>query len=414
MWSKSERHSAWLAPTYAGLLAIVLGLYFGDRYIPVNQAHPDSVTRVDLWNAALAWDGQWYRRIATSGYTYAPEHQSPTVFFPLYPLIAGGISQVLGMRVEVVLVIVANLCFAACMFILGDYLRRRNGVTEQQASYVLALLALFPLSLFFRAGYSESLFLLLVLAVFWCMQRSVNVVIIACLIGLATACRPVGVALIPALLWHIFAKADEDGSTAGHQGVFSRHWKRGLIALGVLPISISGLLAYMAYLQVRFGEPFAFVKAQSQWTMREPDSVPQWIWSLLTLGPVRDAFDANCPCYWNTVVPEPMPIFNAGVLNPLIFCLFVIVLAMGAWNRWLRIEEVLYGSGVLLIPYVTQGYRICMVSQGRYALLAFPVFIVAGILLARCPNFIANQVLVVMGAMMVIYTALFSTWHWLY
>src|SRR5437763_4877392 len=65
--------------------------------IPVVRAH----------TGLMAWDADWYRRIAVSGYAALP--RSALRFFPLYPLVGRVVAVPLGGHADWALLAVANV-----------------------------------------------------------------------------------------------------------------------------------------------------------------------------------------------------------------------------------------------------------------------------------------------------------------
>lgn len=112
-----------------------------------------------LASAGVRWDSLHYLAVAAHGYSTA----SNTVFFPLYPLLIRLLSWCTGSAVIAGLLISAA-CFAVWMALLHRLVRRELG--ERAADATVLLLALSPLSLFFTAIYSESLFMALSLGAF--------------------------------------------------------------------------------------------------------------------------------------------------------------------------------------------------------------------------------------------------------
>ncbi len=64
----------------------------------------------------------------------------------------------------------------------------------------------------------------------------------------------------------------------------------------------------------------------------------------------------------------------------------------------------------LLIPYLRKGYALCMGCQARYAIVAFPAYLVLGRLLTTLPPPYAAVVLALSGFLLGTYAALFSGW----
>lgn len=101
------------------------------------------------------WDGQWYLRIATEGYT-----ESSAAFFPLFPSIIRILTN-LGMNQIVAGVIISNLALLGLCIVF--YRLLRLDYQETTSLNALWYILLFPTSFFLTSSYTEPLFLLLVL-----------------------------------------------------------------------------------------------------------------------------------------------------------------------------------------------------------------------------------------------------------
>src|SRR5262249_11568609 len=148
----------------------------------------------------------------------------------------------------------------------------------------LLSLGLMPATLFFRMTYSESLFVLLTVLTLLAMTRRWPLLVIALIVGLATAARPVGVGLLAPFLLHCRHRS-------GTSGEFL------LRAAFLVPIACWGVAAYALYQGIRFGEPLAFVHTQVNW------GIPSGSWSekLLTLvsgEPIWRVYIYGSPFYW--------------------------------------------------------------------------------------------------------------------
>ncbi len=93
--------------------------------------------------------------------------------------------------------------------------------------------------------------------------------------------------------------------------------------------------------------------------------------------------------------------------------------AMCAWDggwyaekRWLTGCETVASLGLLLIPYVSQGYRNCMASQARFALGVFPAMIVLAIVFERLPRWCRWMCLGMSGAFLAACASLFYAGYW--
>ena len=202
---------------------------------------------MNLWSH---WDGEHYVALAAGGYLQPPENVSPA-FFPLYPLLARSFAEMFGgpaslgaLGVWGVLVSLLALPFAL-YFVYKIAEHARDAATARRTVLVLAF---FPTSFFFNAVYTESLFLALSAGSLWAVRVRKDLLLACLLAGLATATRNVGLFLLVPLALEWFG---------------DRHayrWRGAYLALAP-----GGLIAYGAYLWLRFGNPFLFYTDQAKW-----------------------------------------------------------------------------------------------------------------------------------------------------
>lgn len=261
----------------------------------------------------------------------------------------------------------------------------------------MAAFALWPVSLFARMAYSEALLLLvLVMFLFGC-QRRWPILVLAAIVGFATACRPVGIALIPSLYVHWWLQAKDAG--------------RLLIwGIPMLPIACWGLAMYSIYLGFEFGDPLAFARTQENWAYQR-GSWAERLGGAVILEPVWSKYDPSSPSYWARSEAVGNPLFSLDFANPMFFLIAVALVIYGAWRRELDAVETLLAAGLLAIPYIIHGDRSMMLGQARYALVAFPAFIVLGGILARLPPPMSAVILGISAFFLGIYSALFGAWY---
>ena len=198
-----------------------------------------------LLNPWAHWDGVWFLRISANG--YADPH-SPA-FFPLYPVAVRGVGWLLGGRFELGGIVLSLIVFAGCCALLFALVNADLGPRVALLSVVY--LTLFPTSFFFQAICSEGLFLLLTLACF-CFARDGRWWLAGLAGFLATLTRSAGVLLVVPMLVYYFEWRDwRLVRTDAH-----------VLALLLVP---AGLVAWMAYLWHRTGDPLAFSHVQRDW-----------------------------------------------------------------------------------------------------------------------------------------------------
>lgn len=262
-------------------------------------------------------------------------------------------------------------------------------------AYVLLAMALFPTTFFFRMAYSESMFFLAAILSLCAMDRARGNFLPAIAVGFATAVRPVGLGLLLPLAWNI-RKRSSSNVDAARRFVF------------LLPLSCWGLLVYIAFQYWNFHQPFAFVLTQEHWHLRPPAPIGDRLLSLLSWEPIRNVYVSGAPGYWRATDGVGIPLFDLQFANPIYFLGAVILIALGAKLRWITAEELLMSIAFLSIPYFTRGYEMCMASQGRFAAVVFPVYIVLGHLLSRIGPPLAVAVLAFAAFLMAVYAALFA------
>lgn len=385
---------------YLTTLVTLLGGIFGTGFVKEAPTQ-GRIFDGDSCPFYVNWDGQWYKNIAQRGYFYAVGDFSSVNFFPAYPLLARGLSAATGLDLDVALLLVSNLCLLATFILLARYCEVRHITSGlDTSSYVLLSLGLAPPSFFFRMAYSESLLLLLTILVLFGMRQRWPLIVLAVITGFATAVRPVGVALMPALIYHLWTRYPKP------QAFLVR-------LVGLLPVALWGLIGYMCYLAVVFGDALVFVKSHDSWNLHPNASIVNKIQGLLTLQPLWSRFVSTSPSYWVNIDHHYQPLFSLYLANPLYFLFAVGLVMAGAYRRWLTVSETLVSVGLLGLPLAFKCYETDMMGFARYAAAVLPAYFVLARVLHRVPAPIASGLLAISGTLMAIYTALFAKWYFL-
>ena len=128
-----------------------------------------------LGEYVLAWDAQWYWKIAVDGYpTILPLTdagdiaQNAWAFMPVFPFLSLPLGGLLGGWGAGALVI-AFVAGYLCCLVLRDLSKDRIG--ETAALWSVVFFAFAPLAVMFQVAYAETLFLLLILLGIRCLQR---------------------------------------------------------------------------------------------------------------------------------------------------------------------------------------------------------------------------------------------------
>lgn len=392
-----HRHvAAGLGYCYLTSVVVLWGLWLGSDVLP-RRGHPHQEEN-GLADAFFGWDATWYSEIAARGYAYNPNEQSSVAFFPAYPLLGRGIVIISGVEPRISLMACTVISLTAVFVLMQFYCTRIHQATLEGSALVITIFGLFPTTLFFRMAYTESLFVLLLLLSMYGMARHWPHFLVAVIIGLATATRPVGVALLPVFAYFLW---QESGS-----------WGRFLLrAVLLLPLACWGLLAYMGYLWHEFGDPLAFVRTQQHWAVRPLPSPGRRIVELLVLEPIWSVYVPSSSAFWGRFEPVSNPLLSLQFANPIYFVATGALVVLGARKKWLDTREVILSAFLLLIPYVTHSQATAMMAQGRYAASVFPAYIVMGHLLARCPAALAACLCAISACLLAMYSALFAAWY---
>jgi len=290
-----------------------------------------------------AWgnfDGIHYLLIAANGYTVNAG------FFPLFSMLLNVVSSVFGKAVAFspmqyfVSHAIVSFCFIVSLIMLYKLIKLDH--KDNIAFFTIVFMLLFPTSFFYASIYSESLFLLLSLLSFYFVRTNRWFLASVCA-GLLTATRLVGIAIIPALIYEFVKK---------EKSLFK------LKSLYLL-LGFSGILGYMWFNFVNWGDALFFIKAQGAFhNDRSVDSIvliPQTIYRylkiLLTVNP-------NIFEWW------------VALLEIATF-IFVSIMLFVALRKKVRFSYILFAVLCFLIPISTGTFS----GLPRYALVLFPIFI---------------------------------------
>jgi hypothetical protein len=379
-----------------GMTSLVVGLgvlLAPDFIIPRGEARP---RREPLLRYFLRWDGLWYERILEHGYSYDPEQGSAVAFFPAYPLLGRLLARITGWRSDVALLALTHLCLAASFILLAAYAGQRfKDSARELGPYVLLAFGLLPTNFFFRMAYTESLFMLIALLALYGMERRWPLVLIALIAGLATATRAVGLGLLPPLILYACHRSQTGARFLGQ-------------LLYLVPLACWGLGIYMLFQYLEFGEAWAFVRTQTHWKIGLPAPLGNRVIALETLEPLWSVFDPRSLCYWTHFEIPTCWLFSPVFVDRFFFLLAVVLIGIGTWKRWLSSYELLLAVSFLVIPYLTRAYEMCMASMGRFASVAFPIYLVLGALLSRAPAPVTALLLALSSFLLGVYAALFG------
>jgi len=361
-------------------LIVALAFVFSSKFVQPASGKFSTEFTPRWYRYLLRWDSGWYLKIAHEGYSYNGNDltQQPVVFYPLYPLISKAVATVLGVSEAAALLIVANVAILITTLLFFKLVKDEYG--DEIALYATAALCFFPASLFFSVGYTESLALLLIVTFFLLLKRE-RYLWASIAAGLTLATRSTGIVLCLPLLIEIWRRRGRNPGRAIP------------MAAACLTLATSGLWLYMIYLWAAFKSPFAFTTNVRAWMgpLRASSLI-----EVCTLQPFRHLADV-----WK-FGPDP------NTLSPWIFLLALSLII--CFRKRLTTSLFVYALGVLLLPYFTLSGSVGFVSFTRYAMLAFPVFIIAGKLF-RIRPWIGLGVMALCGALLFMFVAFYVQFY---
>jgi hypothetical protein len=252
---------AWLTAlgwlTASRLVVLAIGFVGVATFVNHHTLVVEGPVALDTQAVWHKWDARWYERVALHGYGFelhTPQGQAAAAFFPLYPLLVGGLLTILPLGSFFwVGSAVSTLCTLAACALLVQVLT----TAADQARRVLLVLLTGAGSFYFSIPYTEGLFLLLVVLAMVLTQRR-EYVWAGLIAGLAAVTRPQGLALvaIPAIACWLDASLTRRS-----------RWAR-LAATGAL--CAAPVAMYMIFLAEMQGSAYAFVERQAMWDNATP------------------------------------------------------------------------------------------------------------------------------------------------
>ncbi len=361
------------------------------------------------------WDAAHYLYLSELG--YRPGVPS-CAFYPLWPLLVRIVAPVMAGSHVVTGLVLANGLSLAAWLLFYRIVRCRWG--ESAAAWSLVFLIAFPGALFFQFNYSESLFLLLVLLLWWGLERGRHGW--ACLAaGLLPLARGVGIFVVLPIAWYVLkpgvpwlkarvaqaswlavetwravllcdrARCSGLGGVASSGGAILAAFPLRVVAgrawLMVLPLL--GWAAYLALMGTWTGNPFEGFVAQRQWGVHAIGNlwnVPKFILGFFT------------PTEWHT--------FRGSLLDRCVFVLLLYCLPL-LWRLDKGLLVWAYSLGVL--PAMSGTFT----SFTRFASCAFPMFIALGVFLGRPERrFLSRATVVIFATLHAVLLWRFVNFRW--
>lgn len=339
----SRDASRFNAPAY-------LGEYHHHRMVDPATLH-QSRGFFELWNYA---DSEWYLSIAAHGYpslsevrnelqeprpaSRYTEHDSflKYAFFPLYPIAISIPAHFAALEasaffVTLIFGLAAGVCFVRLYCVM--FPDRENG-----ALWALALLFLFPFSIFFNTYHAESLFLLLSLLCFLFLRLQKYSWMAVCGILLCLT-RPTGIFIVIPLLYAIYFESRTE---------VQKPWLHIFaIPLGVVP--------YMALNYFKMGNWLFFSTVQQSW------GNPTSAFTNLKANIIARGMDFYSMQFHH---------FHSSQLDYAMMVLFGALTLLLWLDKTFPKQLALWSATIWIVPLISKD----MMSYSRYLCVCFPVF----------------------------------------
>ena len=255
----------WKLGTFATAYVAWALMPFNQALYEANYRYGDRVP-TSFAASFNTWDSQHYIRLAEQGYE---EGQLSNAFGPLYPMLIRLMNLVTSDSIVSGLLI-ANVASAAALFLLYRLVSKR---WDRDVAFATLLLCMaFPTAFFLNLIYTEALFLLLIVALFYGLyERRLWLAAIAGFL-LPILRVPGLVALVP-LVWRGFERRAQGAASTSPehrtgylhsvlrtlQSACGLRWRRELL-LALAPVAGFGL--YLAYMHVEAGNAFVAMDAE--------------------------------------------------------------------------------------------------------------------------------------------------------
>ncbi|MEO8581131.1 MAG: hypothetical protein ABI425_00965 [Patescibacteria group bacterium] len=345
------------------------------------------------------FDGGAYIIISERGYKGVGLLQA---YFPVYPLVIGAVAAAISHFIPQTTVGLRNfqfifslsfsfVCSVFFFYILNKYLALKYELQQRKDIFISFLF--FPTAFFLHAIYTEALFLLLLIFCLYSYKKGWWLRLMGALI-LLTATRIVGIFMIPALGFDFYLSKTHSFRLWDKLNTFSKHfWQFTAISCGIF-----GLLSYMLYLYLTFGDPLYFFHVQSSFGAgRQQNLVPflQVCWRYLKILWTARPFDWKYFAYVQEFV-------TTGVM--LIFLLFGTI-KKKAFK--LSYAELAFSFGAFFLPTLTGNFS----SMSRYVIVCLPIFFILGQIFSQHKT-VKIGYIVVCSVLSFINIMLFIQGHW--
>lgn len=356
---------AWILALKAALLACVYalavrapGLFQVENY-QANLHWSEGPPGVADWFST--WDGMHYLYLSEHG--YVPGHPT-TAFYPLWPLLIRCVSTLLGSHTLIAALLASNLSSACALWLMYRLVREQGG-SSPAASTILLLF--YPGALFFMFPYTESLYLLLSVGLFYLLLQGHDRGAAAA-IFLLTLTRAVGVFGAVPLAYQLVIQRNAEGK----RRIFREGWLLlAAPAALVLQFSVMYLFTGDAFTGVRVQRGFAALASVARFL--EPlrfahayldvralhgfeYSLLDRLWFTLALALLPLVYRISRPMFWYTLAVGSFSAVTTDFISFTRYCsvLFPVFIAAGnlLTRKWTKLVLLLVVLSFVLLQLV--------------------------------------------------------------
>ena len=325
---------------------LILGLGIIAFAVITDTAYPSLHAALGVWNL---WDAPHYLDLAQYGYEATGDRADWLVFYPLYPWLTRLVGAPFGDYLVGAFLVTTIASFLAVALLYRLVRLDHDAATANRTVWFFCI---FPTAYILHIGYTESLFIALILATFLA-ARAGRWPLVALLGALACLTRVNGLLLLPALVI-------EPLILLWRTRRFDPRW----LWLAGIP------LGFVGYLLLNYrvtGDPFEFLAiTRDRWYK---SFAPPWVGvgAMLSSASWRPPFEL-----WTVVWQQ---------------ALFLVIGIAGAIAAWLRLRPS-YAVWVTLnlLLFTSTSF---VLSVPRYSLILFPLPLLAA-LLSRRPLWLAG------------------------
>jgi len=349
--------------------------------VPVITLRPDFTmvdNQLNPWHILNMWtnfDGLHYLGLAEYWYGVFPHTDKNYAFFPVYPALIRATTMITHNSLISGL-LVSNVAFGFALFFIFKLLRL--DFSKRISSLTILLMLFFPTSFFFGSYYTESIFLLISVLVFYSARQG-KFLLAALFALIASATRITGIFLWPALMIEFYLYYGKE---------VKKLFNPEVVWLSLPPL---GLLAYMRYQFQKTGDALYFISSQPSF------GASRTVDKIILIHQVLFRYTKML-----IFVDHTSPLFFAVLLEFITGIGFLCLIIYGL-NK-LRVSYLVYVALSFFLPTFTGTF----LSMPRFVLVLFPLFALLAVILEKVPQSVRKIYFIFSSVFAILAIALFT------